>query len=182
MSRGVTARLARLAGVRLDEAYVLADHLARDRRRRMEVRAKQSGLSANALDVLVALYLALAGVACGGVALYLRAEPARAALLLLAILMQLAIGLSFTELFSVLLADEGFRVVAAWPVRSQSFLLARLLQPARRLGQAMLLLAVPPALALAIGSGIPLVTGAVFLALALAGALSTLFVVAAVYS
>lgn len=178
----LTEQLARLAGVRLDEARVLADHLARDRRRRMDARARQSGLSADALDVVVALYLALAGVGCAGVALFLRAEPARAALLLYAILMLLALGLSFSELFAVLLADEGFRVVASWPVRSQSFLLARLREPARRLGQAMLLLAVPPALALAIGSGIPLVTGAVFLVVALAGAVAMLFIVAAIYS
>ena len=178
----VEARLAPLLGVRFAEAQLLADRLARDRRRRAEARANQSGISAQAIDTLLGLYLSFAGLGCAGLALSLRAQPGQAALLLLALTSAVAVGMSAHELFGVLLADEGFRVIAAWPVRSQSFLYARLREPTRRLLRALLLLTVPPALALAIGSGVPLLTGALFLLLALANALALSWLMAALYS
>jgi len=177
----LTRVLVAALGARPWQVALLEDALARDYRRRADVRARKSGLDARAVTTLLALYLALGGIGIAAFAIWLRAVPDTASFLILCGVTTILAGMAFGELYHVLFADEGYRVIAAWSVDSASYLAARLVEPTRRAIAVALLMCGPAAMAMAVASGTPVVTAAVFLVLAVALAVAVLWIAAGIY-
>jgi hypothetical protein len=182
----VTARpwlrgVARLCGVALAQLMPLADALARDAERRQVARAAQAGLPPRALTTLLAMYLAMSGFGLMMGTIVERADPAAAAAALLSVQGLVIGGFALSGLFALLLDDADFRVIAAWPVAPGSYLLAKLLPPSQRAIAATLLLCAPSGVALMF-MGTPIITGVVFLAVALVFGVTLVWYVAALYA
>jgi hypothetical protein len=176
------SRIARLCGVPLGELVPLAAAFAREAERTRTARSARAGLPPQAITTLLGLYLGMTGLGLGLTAVLNRATPGAAAAALLTVQGMVVGGFAFSGLFPLLLDDADFRVLAAWPIAPGSYLLAKLLPPTRRALAATLLLCAPSSLVLGIAAGTPLVTGLVFLIVALVGAVILLWYVAALYA
>ncbi|HEX2251793.1 MAG TPA: hypothetical protein VHQ65_00835 [Thermoanaerobaculia bacterium] len=173
--------LARQLGADAAELVPLARALSRDLAWRQQQAMAKGQLSAVAAKVLVGTLLGTGGLALGVAVLLDRQDPVAAAALVLASTGVVLVALLLWELYHALLGDEDFRVIASWPVASQSFLLARLLMPLRDATGAAVLLAGPASLVLAFAHppGLP---GLALLAVTVLLAAACTFLVAALYT
>lgn len=173
--------LARAIGAPVAEVRVLVAAFAVDARRRRELQAT-SDVPPGAIAVLLGFYLALSGCGLATLAWKLAPFPGIAGLVLSSIHLVLLVSLLLSELYGVLLSDDGFRVIASWPVRSACFFLARLVTTTRRALALTLLVLTPSALVLAARAPMKVLPGVAFLGASLVAAMIVTWAVAALYA
>lgn len=182
MMARIRDRILSLCGASPDEVRLLAHAFATAAARLRAARARRGGLPPQAVDLLIGLYLFMLGLALAGAAVFLRARPGLMAMMVLGVHGLILANFLLMELYFVMLADEDHRVVASWPVRPASYLMARVAAVVRRSLALLALLCTPATVAVAIAVGTPVITGLVFAALALGGTLAAAVVVTALYA
>ena len=175
-------RLSALCGACPREVALLERAFAIETERRRTARAERAGLPPGALDVLLGLYLFMLGLGLGALAYLFRDVPDVMATVVLAGHGALIIALATSELHFAMLADEAFRVIASWPIRSASYLVARVLGAIRRAVYATLVVCAPAWLVISVFVGIPVITGATFLGVAVCATLAIVIGLTAVYA
>ncbi len=142
---------------------VLARALVTDHERKALARNRGEGFTRNEVRILGVLFLCLSSLGMAGFSIFMRSEPGIFSFFALLALLFMATTVSLGYVHSMMLADEGFRVIASWPVSSRTFLAARLCEPLGYCVAATTLVCGPAALVLMVFSGVPVLTGLVFL-------------------
>ncbi|MDJ0842362.1 MAG: ankyrin repeat domain-containing protein [Acidobacteriota bacterium] len=150
--------LIRRLGADPRELRVLYKALQQDKTWRIEQQVK-NGMDLRSLKVLMVIPLSIISIAVLIISIAYRDNPAVVALTVLTTQLALfSASLVFTIIMD-LLGDEDYRVIASWPFRPHSFLLARMI-PMMRTALILAAFAGGPAILFAMGAvGIPVITG-----------------------
>ena len=160
----------RILGADYRGAALLAEAVEIDHNRKLIARAEKQGnegITFSDMKILVVVAIAVFGLALGSVTAFQRDHLVPLLWTLLAIEFGMILFFAATYLQSMMVADEGYRIVAAWPVSSNTYLTSRLLAPLRGAVLGTLLLVTPSTLVLLIWGGVPILTGLLFFGISL---------------
>lgn len=182
MTARIRDRILSLCGASPSEVLLLTSAFVTAAGRHRAVRARRQGLPPDAVNLLMGLYLFLIGLGLASAAVFLRAQPGLVTMLVLGVHGLVLVNFLLMELYFVILADEDYRVIASWPVRPASYLMARVGGVVRRSLTLLALLCAPAAAVVTVAVGTPVVTGLVFAGLAIGGTLAAAVAVTALYA
>ena len=173
--------LVALLGADALEVRLLRTAIEKDAAYRYQKGAKD-GLDLQSLKVLVSIPLVLSGLFVAFAAIPYREDPGLIASFTLTAHLFVFLGLTGLSIIQDLLGSEDFEVVATWPIRSQSFLLAKLAGALKNATIIALFISVPVSFYAMAAVGTPILTGLLLLVITLLFSLALLLVTAALVS
>lgn len=160
---------------------VLTEMVLLDYDRKAIAKAERSGQgSFKDLLILVPIILAVLSLLLGGVAFFLHERPHMVVFICTHVVLLMVLTYAVSYILGLLAADEGFRVIASWPVDSTTYLASRMVGPLSTTLLATLLLMAPATLVMMVMGPFKLIQGLLLLVTCiLLGLALVLFVISA---
>lgn len=153
-------------GADKEVALKLAAAVELDHDRKMIERQEKQGsegITFGDMKIFAMMAMGMVGLGLGALSFFMADRVAILVWVILAGFICIQGLFAATYLSSMMAADEGFRVIASWPVSSRDYLASRLLTPLRGAIWLVILMCLPAALVTMIVGGIPVLTGFLFL-------------------
>lgn len=172
----------RLLGANLKKLMPLTEMVLLDYDRKVVTQAERTG-NGSFKDLLILVPIALAGMSLilGGIAFFLRERPHMTAFIVFHVVLLVIFTFAVSYLLGLLAADEGFRVIASWPIDSTTYLASRMVAPMTSALLATVLLVGPAGMVMMAVSPLKLVHGLLLLVVSALLALASVLLIISGY-